>query len=135
MKNLSRNNLIVIAAVAVLVIAGTAWWALNRESDVEVDFTLTFTSGVGCSFQHPQLGLVTGQVDLILRDSDDAKVATVTMHKASSGSSGDCVMIGMAEIPVKDVYRVYVDNLGTTLDAGFIDRGEVESGNVRITNP
>lgn len=104
-------------------------------STAEVEFELRLSSDNGCVGTYPGLGVVTGYTDLILRDNDNKKIATIPLYESHATNKFTCSMIGVAEIPVLDVYHAEVDNFGRVIDAGLVDRDQVENGRVRISNP
>ena len=128
---MKRPVLIGVAIIAVIAVA--IWWI--TPSTAEVEFDLILSSNTGCYGQYPGLGVVSGSANLVLRDNSNKKVATVRMSESSDSHRYSCRMTGVAKVPVLDVYRVEVDSFGRVIDAGFIDRDEVERGKVRISNP
>lgn len=127
------KRILLIGAAVIAVVAGVIWWA--TPGTAEVEFDLVLTSDNGCIGNYPGLGLVTGVAELVLRDNDNKKVATVRMFESSATNKMSCHMVGVAEIPVLDVYHVEVHNFDKSIGAGLIDRDQVESGYVRISNP
>lgn len=127
------KRLILIGTAIIAVVAGVIWWA--TPSTAEVEFELRLSSDNGCIGTYPGLGVVSGSTELVLRDNDNKKVATISLYESAASNKLTCSMIGIAEIPVLDVYRAEVNNFGRVIDAGLVDRDQVESGRVRISNP
>lgn len=127
------KRLLLIGIAIIAVAAGAIWWA--TPSTAEVEFELRLSSDNGCIGTYPGLGVVSGSTELVLRDNDNKKVATISLYESAASNKLTCSMIGIAEIPVLDVYRAEVNNFGRVIDAGLVDRDQVESGRVRISNP
>lgn len=132
---MNRPAWIALALVAVVAVGSLFWWTQIREVSASVDFELRISSSQGCAGTHPKYGSVYGYVDLVLRNPDDSLIAKVPLHKSAGTNSLYCVMISVADIPVKDVYRVQIDSLGTVSNGGLIDRHEIESGSVVLIDP
>lgn len=131
---MDRRLGIAITIVTALLIAGGVYFWLDSRT-VEAEFELRISATNGCNGSHPKYGTISGSVDLVLRDTNDKKLATVTMYDSALSNSLYCVMIGVGELPLEDVYRVQIDSVGTISDAGLVDRDEVESGSVLLINP